>query len=115
MGKAEFLLPLPDGRLASYEMLLSPFSIYRIISHPNIYILVPESNQNNLKDIIIIATENGIRICHHKGWPPMLVSKVRNLTDCKQKDSLTEIEICSIPEEVRFSICSNLINSIQYN
>ena len=115
MEKAEFLLPLPDGRLASCEMILSPFSIYISSKHPNLYIFVPNSDQDNLNGIIVIASETAIRICYHKGWPQMLVSKVRNLSDCKHSDVLTQIQICHIPTDVQFSICSNLIKSIKFN
>lgn len=114
MEEAEFLLPLPDGRLASYKMILSPFVIYRLSKHPNLYLLLPKYNQKNLNGIIVVASESGIRMCHHKGWPKMLVSKVRNLTECKQKDSIIQIEYYNIPTDIQSSICSNLIKSIQY-
>lgn len=115
MEEANFLLPLPDGRLASYEMILSPFTVYNISKHPNLYILIPKYNQKNLNGIIIIASEIGIRICHHKGWPKMLVSKIHNLADCKHRDGLIQIQRRSIPADIQYTICSKLIKSIQYN
>ena len=115
MEEAELLLPLSDGRLASYEMILSPFEIYGIRKHPNLYLLIPKSNQKNLNGIIVVATESGIRICHHKRWPKMLVSKVRNFIDCKYRNGLVKVEFNSVPTDIQYSICSNLIKSIQYN
>lgn len=114
MEEAEFLLPLPDGRLASCEMLLSPFAIYIVNKHPNLYLLISHSIQENLNGILIVASEIGIRICHHKGWPKMLVSKLHNLTDCKHKDGLIQIQHSDIPTDVQYSICSELIKEIQY-
>lgn len=115
MEQAEFLLPLPDGRLASYEAILSPFLLYTVPKHPNLYLLIPKSEQENLKGIVIVASENKIRICHHKGWPNMMVSKLLNLTDCKHLDGIIQIQLCKIPSDVQYSICSNLIKSLTSN
>lgn len=45
----------------------------------------------------------------------MMVSKLLNLTDCKHLDGIIQIQLCKIPSDVQYSICSNLIKSLTSN
>ena len=114
MLQAEFLLPLPDGGYISNEEAFSPFTIYAIKKHQESYLLIPKQSQERLQGIIIVATEAGIRICMHKGWPKMFVSKVRQVLDCKNHNMFLKIDYQNIPTDIQDSIVDNIIRQIQY-
>ena len=114
MLKAEYRLPLPDGGNISFEEAFSPFIIYAVKKRQESYLLIPKQNQHGLKGIIIVATEAGIRICQHKGWPSTLVSKIRQMINCKDQNIILKIDYSNIPTDLQDVIVDNLIKQIPY-
>ena len=114
MLKAEFILPLQGGGNISYEEAFSPFIIFTVERRQESYILLPKQDQENLKGIIIVANNVGIRICQHRGWPKMFVSNVHQILDCKGQKKFLKIDYQNIPIDVQYSIVNNLIKQIQY-
>lgn len=114
MLKAEFRLPLPDGGHISNEEAFSPFTIYAVSKRQESYLLIPKQDQECLHGIIVVATEAGIRICLHKGWPKMFVSKVRQVLDCNSQHKFIKIDYQNIPTDIQNSIVDKLIRQIKY-
>lgn len=116
MYKAEILFQLQSGEFITSEDAFSPFEIYSVKKNIDCcYILIPKSGIPELKDIIIVASESGIRICKSDGWPRKLVSKIAQVVNCPSQDKLYKIEYRNIPTDIQYSIANNLVNEYNKN
>lgn len=66
-------------------------------------------------NIIIIGNESGIRIINRDGWPKSLASKIVTGLSCPSQDGLLhKINWLQISNDIRNTICNELIAKIQY-
>lgn len=112
MVKAEYLLLLPNGEYTTYEEVFSQFEIYAIKKRLYSYILIPKTDKDSLKGVIIVANESGIRICRHKSWPKKFVSHILKIAACKNNKLLIKIDCCRIPTDLQGSIVAKLVKQI---
>ena len=98
MEKAEFGIILPNGDLISYDEILSPILVYRILGiSEDRFILIPRENQKGFNNTIFLADENGVK-------------------ECKDGDSMIEkkkVDASDIPQYVLTNVCFDLVKIIK--
>lgn len=74
MLKLEWCKQLPNEEFITRTEILSPFSIYKDSKKINRFLLIPK--QENLRNMLIVVNNAGIRLCRHGAWPKTLLYNV---------------------------------------
>ena len=109
----EWCKQLPDGSVIKESEILSPFSVYRDCRTNNRFLLIPQKEQRELRNVVIFANRISIRLICFGGWPKSMLTNVQMIIQCPQNKRL-ELIVPDALGELKGMICEKLLNLFEY-
>lgn len=114
MLKASFERPDVDGAMRPYAQFLEPFIVFRVISSPETYLLVPGREQTALQGYVVNVCGADIEFSQRLVSPQLFEAKVNEILTDEPGKQVMRLHSESIPQDIQEHLCAFLAKHLQY-